>query len=68
MKERGYFGQFGGAFLPEVLVATFEELGRHFSSIKNDPVFWDEYTSLMSSYSCRPTPLTFAQNLTRHLN
>jgi len=66
MKHRGYYGPFGGAFLPEILVATFEELDRHFQEIKADPGFWEEYSSLMSSYSCRPTPLTFAENLTRH--
>ena len=66
MKKRGYYGPFGGAFLPEILVATFEELDRHFQEIKADPKFWEEYVGLMSSYSCRPTPLTFAENLTRH--
>ncbi len=66
MKDRGYYGPFGGAFLPEILVATFDELDARFREIKNDPLFWQTYVSLMSSYSCRPTPLTFAENLTRH--
>lgn len=65
MQERGYFGQFGGAFLPEVLVATFDEIESVFNHARNDPAFWQEYESLMQSYSCRPTPLTFAGNLTR---
>ncbi len=64
MKDRGYYGPFGGAFLPEILVATFDELDKQFREIKADPLFWDKYVSLMSSYSCRPTPLTFAENLT----
>jgi tryptophan synthase beta chain len=68
MKNRGYYGEYGGAFLPEILTATFDELDDIFNSIKNDSRFWEEYKSLMSSYSCRPTPLTFAQNLTQHLN
>ncbi len=68
MKNRGYFGTYGGAFLPEILVATFDELEEIFSSAKNDPLFWQEYTDLMSTYSCRPTPLTFAENLTKHFN
>ncbi|MEA2061938.1 MAG: tryptophan synthase subunit beta [Thermodesulfobacteriota bacterium] len=68
MKNRGYFGTYGGAFLPEILVATFDELEDIFSSVKNDPLFWQEYTDLMSTYSCRPTPLTFAENLTKHFN
>ena len=65
MKNRGYYGKFGGAFLPEILVATFDELEIAFEDLKSDPAFWEEYSALMSSYSCRPTPLTFAANLTR---
>lgn len=65
MKNRGYYGNYGGAFLPEILVATFDELEKEFEKIKNDPSFWKEYETLMASYSCRPTPLTFAGNLTR---
>ena len=66
MNNRGYFGRFGGAFLPEILVATFDELEGAFAAAKSDPAFWQEYEQLMSSYSCRPTPLTYAENLTRH--
>jgi tryptophan synthase beta chain len=67
MKKRGYYGQFGGAFIPEILVATFDELEAAFEAAKADPTFWAEYEALMSSYSCRPTPLTFAENLTKKL-
>jgi tryptophan synthase beta chain len=67
MKYRGYYGSYGGAFLPEILVATFDELEKEFEKIKQDPSFWKAYKTLMSSYSCRPTPLTFADNLTRTL-
>jgi len=66
MNERGYFGEFGGAFIPEVLVATFTQLVDAFRQAKSDPSFWQEYVELMSTYSCRPTPLTYAENLTRH--
>jgi tryptophan synthase beta chain len=66
MLERGYYGRFGGAYIPEILVATFEELESAFASAKRDPNFYREYEALMSSYSCRPTPVTFAENLTRH--
>ncbi len=66
MDSRGYYNGFGGAFIPEILVSTFEELSEAFQGIKNDPGFWQEYKEIMSSYSCRPTPLTFAGNLTRH--
>jgi tryptophan synthase beta chain len=66
MIKRGYYGNFGGAFLPEILVATFDELEGVFNEAKHDPIFWQDYEQLMSSYSCRPTPITDAQNLTRH--
>jgi tryptophan synthase beta chain len=66
MDERGYYGQFGGAYLPEALVATFDELEAAFRKAKADPTFWAEYESLMSSYSCRPTPITYSENLTKH--
>ena len=66
MIERGYYGNFGGAFLPEILVATFDELEDYFNEAKNDPIFWHDYEQLMGNYSCRPTPVTHAPNLTRH--
>jgi len=66
MKDRGYYEGFGGAYLPEILVATFDELVETFQKAKNDPEFWQEYVDIMSTYSCRPTPVTFAENLTRH--
>jgi tryptophan synthase beta chain len=62
----GYFQGFGGAYVPEILHATFEELTLAFQAARSDPSFWAEYEELMSTYSCRPTPLTFAENLTRH--
>ncbi len=66
MNDRGYYDGFGGSFIPEILVATFDELVGGFKQAKNDPGFWQEYVGLMSSYSCRPTPVTFAENLTKH--
>jgi tryptophan synthase beta chain len=66
MRERGYYGDFGGAFIPEILVATFDQLTEAFEEAKADPAFRAEYEALMQSYSCRPTPLTFAANLTDH--
>ena len=66
MDNRGYYSQFGGAYLPEILVATFDELAAAFEAVRNDPAFWQEYQNLMATYSCRPTPLTLAENLTRH--
>lgn len=66
MTKLGYYGEWGGAFIPEVLYETFRELNDAFVAIKKDPDFWQEYLSLMSTYSCRPTPLTFAENLSAH--
>lgn len=66
MKNRGYFNQFGGAFIPEILVPTFDELEAAYLEAKADPAFWEEYVQLMSTYSCRATPITYAENLTRH--
>jgi tryptophan synthase beta chain len=66
MHDRGYYGSFGGAFIPEILVATFDDLVTEFAAAKSDPAFWQEYAALMSSYSCRPTPITYAENLTKH--
>jgi len=62
-EHRGHYGQFGGMFIPEILATNFDELLRHFYKAKEDPLFWAEYEALMGSYSCRPTPLTYAQNL-----
>jgi tryptophan synthase beta chain len=66
MKQRGYFGEFGGAYIPEVLEATFNELEEAFNTALAEPSFLQEFQALMGSYSCRPTPLTFADNLTAH--
>lgn len=66
MKESGFFGKWGGAFIPEILHETFEQLKISFEKAKADPEFWQEYLNIMSTYSCRPTPLTFAENLTKH--
>lgn len=63
---RGYYGEFGGAFIPEILVATFDELRATFAEAKADKSFWPSYEALMASYSSRPTPLTYCERLTQH--
>lgn len=67
MTHRGYYGDFGGGFIPEVLFAPIEELTEAFQQAREDPGFWQEYEEILSTYSCRPTPLTFAESLTRTL-
>jgi tryptophan synthase beta chain len=66
MSKKGYYGEWGGQFIPEVLHDTFQELEIAFQEIRNDPSFWKEYINLMSTYSCRPTPLTYAENLSKY--
>jgi len=66
MNKKGYYGEFGGSFLPEILISTIRELTKYFEESKKDESFWKEYEELMSEYSCRPTPLTFAKNLTEY--
>ncbi len=66
MDKPGYFSGFGGCYIPEVLTKTFEQLIQTYEEAKADPSFWQEYVELMASYSCRPTPLTLAENLTNH--
>ena len=64
--KKGWYGNWGGAFIPEVLHATFTELNRAYENARRDPAFWQEYVDFMGNYSCRPTPLTYAENLSRH--
>ncbi len=65
--REGYYGQFGGTFLPEILTTTVEELGDCFHTCKKDPAFWAEYEQLMREYSGRPTPVTHLPNLSKQL-
>ena len=65
--REGYYGQFGGAFIPEILHETIRELTAAFNDAQADRAFWDAYVDLMSSYSCRPTPLTHLENLSKDL-
>jgi tryptophan synthase beta chain len=67
MDKPGYCSRFGGAFVPEVLVATFDELRAAFAAAQADSQFWEEYEAELRSYSGRPTPITYAANLTKKL-
>ena len=67
MKNSGYYSQFGGAFIPEILVPTFDELESAYLAAREDESFWQEYKELMSTYSCRATPITRLDNLTEQL-
>ncbi|MBF0099195.1 MAG: tryptophan synthase subunit beta [Magnetococcales bacterium] len=61
----GYYGPFGGAFIPEILHETFRQLTRAYEEARDDPDFWQSYLALMANFSGRPTPLTLAENLSR---
>jgi tryptophan synthase beta chain len=64
--REGYYGEFGGAFVPEILHETLAELRAVFRDARRDPAFWESYVDVMSTYSGRPTPVTYCGNLTRH--
>ncbi len=65
--REGYYGDFGGAFIPEVLHHTISELIEAFKTAQADAAFWDDYICLMASYSGRPTPITHLENLSQAL-
>lgn len=62
-----YFGQYGGRYVPEMLIPALEELKRAYEVAKKDPEFIRRLQELHTSYSGRPTPLTYAENLTEKL-
>ena len=64
---RGRFGPFGGRFAPETLMAPLEELAKAYDRLSRDRRFRDELNELLSNYVGRPTPLTFADRLSREL-
>ncbi len=63
----GYFGPYGGQYVPETLMVALDELTRAYQKAKKDRGFKDQYRKLLKEYDGRPTPLTFAQNLTEKL-
>ena len=65
--ETGHFGRFGGRFVPETLMHAVEELEDAYVASKTDQAFQSELTTLSRSYTGRPTPLYYAENLTREL-
>ena len=65
--ERGYFGAYGGRFVPETLMAPLEELEAAFRDAMRDRSFRKELETLLRDYCGRPTPLTFASRLSAHL-
>jgi tryptophan synthase beta chain len=62
---RGKFGKYGGKYIPETLAPAVEELESAYEKYKNDPEFQNELSYYLTHYAGRPTPLYFANNLTR---
>lgn len=65
--ERGYFGNHGGQFVPEVLLPALEELIESYNKFKDNEQFKEELDYYLKKYVGRPSPLYFAQGLTEHL-
>ncbi|HOD71238.1 MAG: Tryptophan synthase beta chain [Deltaproteobacteria bacterium ADurb.BinA179] len=64
---KGYFGEFGGQYVPETLLPALQELENEFSAAWNDREFRDEFSSCLRDYVGRPSPLTHARRLSEHL-
>jgi tryptophan synthase beta chain len=63
---QGYYGNFGGAFIPEMLHRNVSELQQQYLELMESPSFQQEFQLLLKDYVGRPTPLFFAQRLSRH--
>jgi tryptophan synthase beta chain len=66
--NEGYYGEFGGAFIPELLHKNVEELQSNYERIMNDAEFKTEFEALLKNYVGRPTPLYFAKRLSEKYN
>lgn len=67
MTEKGYFGQFGGSFVPEQIQVLLDQLEETFEQYRNDPEFLAEYQAYLKDYAGRETPLYFAESLSKEL-
>jgi tryptophan synthase beta chain len=66
--EKGFYGEFGGAFIPEMLYPNIEELRMNYLKITAEPTFKQEFMDLLVDYVGRPTPLYFAKRLSEKYN
>ena len=66
--ENGFYGQFGGAYIPEMLYPNVEELRQNYLKIAAEPDFQKEFDYLLKDYVGRPTPLYFAERLSKEYN
>ncbi len=63
--DKGYFGDFGGSFLPPPLEAPFAKIRKAYDELSKSPEFLDELRYIRKHFQGRPTPITFAKNLTK---
>ncbi len=68
VNENGYYGQFGGAYIPEMLYPNVEELRKNYLKIIDDREFQNDFKCLLKNYVGRPTPLYFASRLSERYN
>jgi len=68
VSDKGFYGNFGGAYIPEMLYPNIEELQKKYLDIIGEPSFKKEFHDLLRDYVGRPTPLYFAERLSRHYN
>lgn len=68
VNEKGYYGDFGGAFIPEMLYPNIEELRQNYLKIMAEPDFKKEFDKLLKDYVGRPSPLYFAKRLSEKYN
>ena len=65
--EEGYYGEFGGAYIPEMLYGNVEALRKQYLEIMQDPIFQAEFQELLTDYVGRPTPLFLAERLSKEI-
>ncbi|MCF4102460.1 tryptophan synthase subunit beta [Gillisia sp. M10.2A] len=68
VNEKGYYGEFGGAYIPEMLYPNVEELRSQYLEIMKEESFQEEFKQLLKDYVGRPTPLYFAERFSKKYN
>jgi len=68
ISEKGYYGEYGGAYIPELLFNNIDELEQNYLRITNSEAFLKEYNDLLENYVGRPTPLYLAKNISEKFN
>jgi tryptophan synthase beta chain len=68
VNDKGYYGEFGGAYIPEMLYPNIDELRQNYLKITSEPSFQEEFHQLLKDYVGRPSPLYFAKRLSEKYN